>query len=293
MSDHRPTVRARGALAVPITAISGLGLLALFAAVFATPAQANPALLLKSLTPEDNTSFHQMSSGTLDYQARFDPQPSWSLSRCCARVEVATQNIPGQDGTLADDYQVDYVPMTQSDAYPDTWNGSSTAYSFNWLNQPGTYYWQFSYFVCVEGSGCDDHLGPVRSITIATATGGSVNPPSTGGDDPPSTPKSNKTRAKPVLRMTTGQAKHYTLAAIRKRAGRPVGFVRRRCRRLSKVAFRCRARWNNHRSAFVGQFRLRHFLNDGHLFWTYRFSGRKAMRQCLRAHRAQCWHRMR
>lgn len=54
-------------------------------------------------------------------------------------LEVATQNVPGQDGTLANDYQSDFVGMSESDADPDLYTRSlSAAFSTYWTNTPGT-----------------------------------------------------------------------------------------------------------------------------------------------------------
>lgn len=39
-------------------------------------------------------------------------------------IEISTQNIPGQDGTLANDFVTGNVFLTESDAYPGTYRGS-------------------------------------------------------------------------------------------------------------------------------------------------------------------------
>jgi hypothetical protein len=112
--------------------VAGVGVL--LTLVFAASARANPTMPLTSLTPADGTSIQQGMLGTvdnrgsvksLDFQATFDQHfPGFSLS---PKITVATQDVPGQDGTLARDYSVDYVSMSQSDAYPDTWSGSTTS----------------------------------------------------------------------------------------------------------------------------------------------------------------------
>jgi hypothetical protein len=100
-------------------------------------------------------------------------------------VEVSTQNVPGQDGTLADDFQTDFFLGYQSDAYPGTYRAASHGGAVRWwLNVPGTYYWQ------VKGScymGCSaqtqtlinndpnyavknntPYMSPVFTYTVAT-----------------------------------------------------------------------------------------------------------------------------
>jgi hypothetical protein len=54
-------------------------------------------------------------------------------------IEVSSQNILGQDGGLANDFQADYFRTVQSDAYPSIFRGQSVN---AWPSAPGRYYWQ-------------------------------------------------------------------------------------------------------------------------------------------------------
>src|SRR4051812_8073451 len=47
-------------------------------------------------------------------------------------IEVSTQNASGQDGSLADDYQTDFFLVTESDANPGTYRGTSNSNALWW-----------------------------------------------------------------------------------------------------------------------------------------------------------------
>lgn len=93
-------------------------------------------------------------------------------------VEVSTQNAQGQDGTLADDFRVDFNVVSPSDAYPTQFR-SRTPTSAAWLGAPGTYYWQFNWTYYNSSSGCSPcvYVTPIRSITIAAKPSAPSSPP--------------------------------------------------------------------------------------------------------------------
>jgi hypothetical protein len=65
------------------------------------------------------------------------------LTRLNAYVEVSTSRATGQDGTLANDFVVDMVTLTESDASPGVYRGDARAVFYGgWSGTPGTYYWQ-------------------------------------------------------------------------------------------------------------------------------------------------------
>jgi hypothetical protein len=83
-------------------------------------------------------------------------------------IEVSTQNIEGQDGTLAQDFQVDFRPVYPSDAFPTQYRART--YTFTpWVGTPGTYYWQAYYTLYDFSQNCSPCLyeTPVRTITIS------------------------------------------------------------------------------------------------------------------------------
>lgn len=56
-------------------------------------------------------------------------------------LEVTTSTLPGQDGTLADDFIVGYASLERSDAFPSHYSTTMRVQN-PWLWNPGTYYWQ-------------------------------------------------------------------------------------------------------------------------------------------------------
>lgn len=268
----------RGWLLAPLALVLALTVLAI------NPAQgagayftSKPPSASSSGTGPFLWSFTSGSSGLYGAVAyKLSTDIAWH--RCTQVHNVTLANLP--DGTysmmIADDVDLDYA-------------AAHGLYNSSFTQQP-----------CKEQPPPEPFMPiSVSSLVIdSTPSEGFTSPPllptSPQAPTSPATAPSNApVEVAPNVRMSTAQAKRYTLAAIRKRTGRPVGFVQRRCHRLSKVAFRCRAKWKNRRSVFAGQFRLRHVLRDESLRWTYRFGGRKASRQCLRDHRASCWRRMR
>jgi len=81
-------------------------------------------------------------------------------------AEISTQNVPGQDGTLADDYRVGTVEMVSGDAEPSVYRGTAygQGYSGSWTNKPGTYYWQVTGY---DRSSFRRYVGPVWAFSIA------------------------------------------------------------------------------------------------------------------------------
>jgi hypothetical protein len=87
--------------------------------------------------------------GAVVSSAATTPNPSFEIrltvpegSRYGSLVaEVSDRNVPGQDGTLADDYIAGYGLLFQSDADPTVWRGTIIG---GYKARPGTYYLQFS-----------------------------------------------------------------------------------------------------------------------------------------------------
>lgn len=109
------------------------------------------------------------------------PAPDASSYYLGFSAEVSDRNVPGQDGSLADDYIVGRGTFSRSDADPSVWRGVVQG---QFMLRPGTYYLQLSarrYLSTVDFTlpcafGCLE-LSPVYTIqTIAPAP---VSPPIT------------------------------------------------------------------------------------------------------------------
>jgi hypothetical protein len=79
-------------------------------------------------------------------------------------VEVSTRKTVGQDGTLADRYQVDFINLFSSYAHPRRYSGPSDG---DWTDSPGKYYWQ----VYAAGDDPETNMhhyyrGPIRSLRV-------------------------------------------------------------------------------------------------------------------------------
>ncbi len=190
-------------------------------------------------------------------------------------LEVSRQNIPGQDGTLADDFRVDYELLYRSDAYPTQFRARTSPAS-PWLAQPGTYYWQASYSNYTTGCNPCVYVTPVRSIQITPRP----QPP-----QPQPVPTVPTQQPSPDLMMRTSDAQYYVRTMIRRKTGRSPRGLRYRCARLTSRSFRCRPSWYDSRYAFAGTAVFRHFLgSDREVYASVSFSGLRASRSCVRRH---------
>lgn len=143
-------------------------------ALLALPATAaaveTRSLPLTQLAPADGASHVQSSypwatdSEMIEFFA--DTPHQWRGTRYIT-LEVATQNVEGQDGTLAQDYTVDYDIIKASDAYPTQFRAKTQTYD-SWVSRPGTYYWQAYVTEYDFTQNCSPCLyeTPVRRITI-------------------------------------------------------------------------------------------------------------------------------
>jgi hypothetical protein len=166
------------------------------------------------------------------------------------RVEVSTQNIPGQDGTLADDFVVGTTYLNESDAYPGIYTGSVGMFSALdglYKIKPGLYYWQAS-----SNTYPDTYFGPVLSFTV---TAPAPPPP------PAATPS-------PAPALSADDGEFYARAAIRKRFGR-VRISIESCAVINPTSVRCSAIWKSKRFRYTGRVTLTD--QGGDIY--YRFSG--------------------
>jgi hypothetical protein len=194
-------------------------------------------------------------------------------------LEVSTQNVPGQDGTLANDYQVAYELLSRSDAYPDHWSYRTQTFE-SWLSKPGTYYWQIYYTTYDCSQSCQQVITatPVRSLVINPKP--VVPPPSTTptGSGPTST----------VSYYSIRQAKADMPSVIESRLNRaPHGLKIRRCSHGDDdLTVLCAdVSWYDRRYVYAGG--LGEALSDdgGTVFFAY--GGLRATRKCMAHHSAR------
>ena len=186
--------------------------------------------------------------------------------RMIVDVEVATQNVPDQDGSFLGEFTVDYFPLSRGDAAPGTYRGTSN--SSSWSRTPRTYYWQAS---ATEERVEDGkivsykYLGPVRTLTIKS-------PP------PPVAPPATK----PDLTMTPTDVRYYTKVFIRNKTRRAASGMRRQCSRRSYRSFGCTLSWRNRSLVYAGNAQYTHFNEGAEVFAQATFFGVRASIQCLR-----------
>lgn len=183
----------------------GLALLGLVVGVLLgpSPAAAEPYdedLPISSASPADGAVISSKLGGPIPFEIRSSQTGMNYLS-----IEVASQNIPGQDGTLAEDFRVGFFGLQESDAFPGTYRGESL-YAPGvslWSSTPGTYFWQ-AYGSCFTWPDppCDEVIryfkSPVYTIVIQDPPESSA--PQAGQEAPAATPCSRARSARNRIR---------------------------------------------------------------------------------------------
>lgn len=210
-------------------------------------AAATHPLEVSSISPAPGTIAQNGSYGygSQAFEVTIPSRPaSYSL-----RVEVASANVPGQDGTLADDYRVSgtFGSFSARDSNPSVYTGtiSSSAWS-----KPGTYYVQFS--VSGYGTSCPDPgetscvlMSPVYTYTVTAPASAPVAPvtPVAPSPAPVTPPSSGGTDETPASLMTAAQARSYVRGVIRREAKRSAHNLKYRCSRMNTDNFVCGSSW--------------------------------------------------
>ncbi len=220
--------------------------LALFTGLGSTPvARAQEPLPVTSTTPANGARY---SPGTVPVEW-FLTSSDTGLTEVW--VEIASRNVPGQDGTLANEFFVDGFPMFRGDAYPNTYKGIA---SRRWMESPGTYYWQ----IRARGSAKQDYRSPVYSLTI----------------EAPREPE-----ATPEPKLTAAELPRLLRIAIRSETGRSPQGLRRRCSRQDDQTFGCSVRWFDSRNVYAGDLTVQ--AADEETFMS-EFDGLRASRRCVK-----------
>ena len=182
-----------------------------------------------------------------------------------AYVEVASDVQYDPDGTLYGALTVERFGVI------DTGNGlyEGTA-SGDWLQTPGTYYWQLDGLGACDAAGADLWVGPVTSIVVRSAT---VAPPPTDVADQ-------------TVPLTLSQAQAAVPLAIKQARHRIPRQLKRACTHAGAgdvATVTCKSTWNDKvQYAYTGTFTL--VLDDTGDIVT-RFDGRRATLKCLKQRR--------
>src|SRR5204863_230860 len=94
------------------------------------------------------------------------------------RMEIASRNVIGVDGTLSDDYRVDLTSAEENTEHPGTYR----AYATLWPTQPGTYYWQAIAAVSDGVGGFTDYVSDTSAPGAASLKCIGTSWTSTGAD---------------------------------------------------------------------------------------------------------------
>lgn len=176
------------------------------------------------------------------------------------QLEVSPVSTLGQDGTLSNDFVLDYDYLQPS----DTQAGYYVArfHNFRYLN-PGIYYYQFSGYTY----GHDFTASPIYYFVYDPSAGVPAPPSSTPAPSP----------SPPDLSMSRSEAVQYFQYLVRHKSGHNASHLARRCRRTSGQSFRCTVRFRSGSRRYAGRFSVRHFEGqDGSVYWTGAFSGHRS-----------------
>lgn len=156
-------------------------------------------------------------------------------------IEVSQQSIPGQDGTLANDFILDFFSVGESDAFPDLFRGSSRGLSGGrWFTSaPGTYYWQAQ--ASYRDWSADPTVGPIRYVKspVYVLTIANPTPTPVPGTSAPGPSTVSPSEREPLLRLQTAKVRAKR-AIVRKYKAK---LVKVTCERASDSAFDCYVRW--------------------------------------------------
>ncbi len=170
-------------------------------------------------------------------------------------VEISTQNVLAQDGTLANDYRVGSLELFESDASPGTYRNLPSATPPQWLATPGTYYWM--------AFGLKDGIlyrTPVFTLEVRA----------------PAEPAADSLSRREALAVIP--------RIIGAETGRRPYRLGRRCSRLDEVTFECRIAWQTTRKlrrrtrVYAGDLTIQ--AQDASL--AYAFDGTTATWGCLK-----------
>jgi hypothetical protein len=179
--------------------------------------------------------------------------------------EVSSSPLLGADGTLSDDFNVDYNYIHNGDTDPSVY--VTALRNWNFLqSQPGIYYLQFSAYTYATHQHVASPVFWFRWDPTATAA-----PTAAPAPAPAPTP------AAPDTSMTRSDAIANLRSMVHRKLGRWPTAVAARCARTSASSFSCRPTFRVGRRGYAGRFAVRRYVGDDgtSVFWTATFSGRR------------------
>lgn len=246
----------------------GVSVVLLIAAVAAPVARADPEpLAFQSISPADG-SYVRPSPNRVTFTLTGVALPAGFGGE--GHIEVATSNVLGVDGTLADDKQVDFLGIYPLDSSPTTFRGRSEVYGPTaWTNRPGRYYAQVVIFG-LDLSTPSQRYREFRSPVISFVVGTPPSPP-----PPPPDP----------LAMNDTRALGYALRLAR-RLSSPLAVraIYRSCEvdpRNERWAA-CDVTWRDIRNRYMGIARFRNYkVEGGYIYARASFAGKRATSRCV------------
>jgi hypothetical protein len=161
-------------------------------------------------------------------------------------IEVASHDILGADGTLSDDYRVDFVAPEEHQDHAG-WYAAHT--SGTWPNTPGTYYWQARGTLLEENFQQTEYVSEVFMFRVTGL--GRVEPTPLPVSKPiaPSSPPAppgppSPAPVSPVSPgLTPAQARRLVRTIIARHTGHQPSHLTQNCARRSSGSVSCRANW--------------------------------------------------
>ena len=240
-------------------------LLAALLAALASPAASAAAVPMDvvPVNPVNGGVFATGNAVTASVGARWTPASAHPRE---LYLEITNQNILGQDGTLANDFQymAGGAALYKSDADPSSWTGQTAAL---FLLRPGTYYFQFHAIGTSQECGTADAGCTLASRVFSFRTAAPQASP------PP-------VAAPSVTKWKVADATSEVRRVIRHATKRSPSNLHRACSRVSSLRMRCSADWYDKRWVWAGTIKLS--IDSAFTDITYAFKGIRASRACLR-----------
>jgi hypothetical protein len=258
-----------------IASLSALGV-AFFASI-SSVATADPLSITSSTPPDSAIIAPQGSFSTISFTVATNvPKISGGL-----HIELATRNVPGQDGTLANDFVIGTGYLFESDAYPGTYSG--TVYVTQAM-PAGNYFWQASgnVYQLTSPFRTISYISAPVALNVASPQAAPAPAP-TPTPTPIPIPTPAPVPAPSPVQLTLGEANNVVAAIIRRKTHRsPIGgTLRTKCHRRGTTKFVCSPSWlDSHGYIYAGTLTI---IEDSDRY-RFSFEGARARRSCLAHH---------
>lgn len=266
-----PTGRTAQRLTVRLTSALAIGAAAM--AATAASAIADPLSITSSTPPDAAVIPPQSSFSSIPFTVETNvPGLSGGVV-----IELATRNVPGRDGTLADDFVIGRGYLRESDAYPGTYRGSVLVTQ---AMPAGNYFWQASgtIYQLTPPYGTIRYVSAPVALNVASPP--PEEPPAPAPTPPPAPePAPAPSPVEPPLQLTLREATSLVPRVIRRETRRsPIpGTLKTRCHRRSTTAFVCSPTWADRSFIYAGTLRILETPDS----YRYAFRGLRARISCL------------